>query len=105
PPRSGGVTDWHLEPRFSAGHRVWIRWTPYAASSPTITRFIPGPNEDEREPMFIQLHDPDYVPEPMYPEYIPLEDEHVLPAEEKPMLGFGIVLLGKEEEFEVDGLL
>nr|GEU42253.1 hypothetical protein [Tanacetum cinerariifolium] len=34
-------------------------------------------DEDEREPMFIQLHDPDYVPEPMYPEYIPLEDEHV----------------------------
>nr|GEW18752.1 retrovirus-related Pol polyprotein from transposon TNT 1-94 [Tanacetum cinerariifolium] len=39
-------------------------------------------DEDEREPMFIQPHDPDYVPEPMYPEYIPLEDEHVLPAEE-----------------------
>ncbi|GKD79932.1 hypothetical protein Tco_1342553, partial [Tanacetum coccineum] len=34
-------------------------------------------DEDEREPMFIQPQDPDYVPEPMYPEYIPLEDEHV----------------------------
>ncbi|GJR93785.1 hypothetical protein Tco_0265959 [Tanacetum coccineum] len=33
-------------------------------------------DEDEREPMFIQAHDPDYVPEPIYPEYIPLEDEH-----------------------------
>nr|GEV19257.1 hypothetical protein [Tanacetum cinerariifolium] len=32
-----------------------------------------------------ELHDPDYVPEPMYPEYIPLEDEHVLPTEEKPL--------------------
>ncbi|GJT22845.1 hypothetical protein Tco_0892782 [Tanacetum coccineum] len=31
------------------------------------------------------LHDPDYVPEPMYPEYIPLEDEHVFPAEEQPL--------------------
>ncbi|GJW80173.1 hypothetical protein Tco_0144148 [Tanacetum coccineum] len=30
-------------------------------------------------------HDPDYVPEPMYPEYIPLEDEHVFPAEEQPL--------------------
>nr|GEV63601.1 putative reverse transcriptase domain-containing protein [Tanacetum cinerariifolium] len=30
-------------------------------------------------------HDPDYVPEPMYPEYIPLEDEHVLSAEEQPL--------------------
>nr|GEZ32015.1 hypothetical protein [Tanacetum cinerariifolium] len=42
-------------------------------------------DEDEREPMFIQPHDPDYVPEPMYPEYIPLEDEDVLPAEEQPL--------------------
>ncbi|GJQ96850.1 hypothetical protein Tco_0007989 [Tanacetum coccineum] len=32
-------------------------------------------DEDEREPMFVQAHDPDYVPEPIYPEYIPLEDE------------------------------
>ncbi|GJY71140.1 hypothetical protein Tco_0474843, partial [Tanacetum coccineum] len=30
-------------------------------------------------------HDPDYVPEPMYPEYIPLEDEHVFPTEEQPL--------------------
>nr|GEV85720.1 retrovirus-related Pol polyprotein from transposon TNT 1-94 [Tanacetum cinerariifolium] len=42
-------------------------------------------DEDEHEPMFIQPHDPDYVPEPMYPEYIPLEDEHVLSAEEQPL--------------------
>ncbi|GJX02537.1 putative reverse transcriptase domain-containing protein [Tanacetum coccineum] len=42
-------------------------------------------DEDEREPMFIQAHDPDYVPEPIYPEYIPLEDEHELPAEEQPL--------------------
>nr|GFA05923.1 hypothetical protein [Tanacetum cinerariifolium] len=35
--------------------------------------------------MFIQPHNPDYVPEPMYPEYIPLEDEHVLSAEEQPL--------------------
>ncbi|GJU30172.1 putative reverse transcriptase domain-containing protein [Tanacetum coccineum] len=57
--------------------------------------YIPGPeepqtppvpqDEDEREPMFIQPHDPDYVPEPMYPEYIPLEDEHVFLAEEQPV--------------------
>nr|GEU33120.1 putative reverse transcriptase domain-containing protein [Tanacetum cinerariifolium] len=43
------------------------------------------PDENEREPMFVQLRDPDYVPEPMYPEYIPLEDEHVLLAEEQPL--------------------
>nr|GEW53698.1 hypothetical protein [Tanacetum cinerariifolium] len=42
-------------------------------------------DEDEHEHMFIQPHDPDFVPEPIYPEYIPLEDEHVFPAEEKPL--------------------
>ncbi|GJR92944.1 hypothetical protein Tco_0265118 [Tanacetum coccineum] len=42
-------------------------------------------DEDEREPMFIQAHDPDYVSEPIYPKYIPLEDEHEFPAEEQPL--------------------
>nr|GEX82077.1 hypothetical protein [Tanacetum cinerariifolium] len=42
-------------------------------------------DEDERELRFIQAHDPDFVPEPVYPEYIPLEDEHVLPVEEQPL--------------------
>ncbi|GKB92317.1 hypothetical protein Tco_0964589, partial [Tanacetum coccineum] len=56
---------------------------PVAPPSPD---YIPGPedpqtppvpqDEDEREPMFTQAHDPDYVLEPVYPEYIPLEDEH-----------------------------
>ncbi|GKE28589.1 hypothetical protein Tco_1443973, partial [Tanacetum coccineum] len=32
-----------------------------------------------------QAHDPDYVPEPIYPEYIPLEDEYEFPAEEQPL--------------------
>ncbi|GKE74195.1 hypothetical protein Tco_1536236 [Tanacetum coccineum] len=53
-----------------------------------ILRVITPPvpqDEDEREPMLIQAHDPDYVPEPMYPEYIPLEDEHVFSAEEQPL--------------------
>ncbi|GKE82969.1 hypothetical protein Tco_1552969 [Tanacetum coccineum] len=48
------------------------------------TRPVPQ-DEDEREPMFAQAHDPDYVSEPVYPEYIPLEDEHVFPAEEQPL--------------------
>ncbi|GKG16222.1 hypothetical protein Tco_0358545, partial [Tanacetum coccineum] len=42
-------------------------------------------DEDEREPMFVQAHDPDYMPEPIYPEYIPLEDYHEFPAEEQPL--------------------
>nr|GEW02074.1 hypothetical protein [Tanacetum cinerariifolium] len=46
----------------------------------------PAPqDEDEHEPMFIQLHDPDFVPELIYPEYIPLVDEHVLLADEQPL--------------------
>nr|GEY26316.1 hypothetical protein [Tanacetum cinerariifolium] len=52
--------------------------------SPIQTPPVPQ-EEDEREPMFIQPHDPDYVPRPMYPEYIPLEEEHVLPAKEQPL--------------------
>nr|GEU95524.1 reverse transcriptase domain-containing protein [Tanacetum cinerariifolium] len=55
-----------------------------ASQSPIQTPPVPW-DEDEREPMFIQPHDPDYVPEPMYPEYIPLEDEYVLLTEEQPL--------------------
>ncbi|GKF91552.1 hypothetical protein Tco_0275253, partial [Tanacetum coccineum] len=59
---------------------------PIQLVAPPSSNYIPGPEDpqtppvpqdkDEREPMFIQPHDPDYVPEPIYPEYIPLEDEH-----------------------------
>ncbi|GKC24330.1 hypothetical protein Tco_1026480 [Tanacetum coccineum] len=65
---------------------------PVAPPSPD---YIPGPedpqtplvpqDEDEREPMFVQAHDPDYVPEPIYPEYIPLEDDHEFLAEGQPL--------------------
>ncbi|GJU32960.1 hypothetical protein Tco_1176549 [Tanacetum coccineum] len=36
-------------------------------------------------PDYIQAHDPDYVPEPIYPEYIPLEDEHEFLAKDQPL--------------------
>ncbi|GJV89224.1 hypothetical protein Tco_1533162 [Tanacetum coccineum] len=65
---------------------------PVAPPSPD---YIPDPedpqtppvpqDEDKRELMFVQAHDPDYVLEPIYPEYIPLEDEHEFPAEEQPL--------------------
>nr|GFB99878.1 hypothetical protein [Tanacetum cinerariifolium] len=46
----------------------------------------PAPqDEDEHELVFIQPHDPDFMLEPIYLEYIPLEDEHILPAEEQPL--------------------
>ncbi|GKD66798.1 hypothetical protein Tco_1308906, partial [Tanacetum coccineum] len=70
---------------------VYTNSEPGRPVAPPSLDYIPGPeepqtppipqDEDEREPMFIQPHDPDYVPEPMYPEYIPLEDEHLDPEE------------------------
>nr|GEW68270.1 hypothetical protein [Tanacetum cinerariifolium] len=72
---------------------VYIDFEPRRPVASPSLDYIPGPeepqtpptpqDEDEREVMFIQPHDPDYVPEPMYHKYIPLEDEHVLLAEEQ----------------------
>nr|GEY69477.1 hypothetical protein [Tanacetum cinerariifolium] len=74
-----------IRQRFSAGHRVRIRWTHYDAS-PEEPHTPPAPqDEDEHELVFIQPRDLDFVPEPIYPEYIPLEDEHVFPAKEQPL--------------------
>ncbi|GKD65933.1 hypothetical protein Tco_1308041, partial [Tanacetum coccineum] len=63
--------------------------------APSSLDYKPGPedphtppvpqDEDEQEPRFVQAHDPDFVPEPVYPEYMPLEDEHVFLAEEQPL--------------------
>ncbi|GKE72918.1 hypothetical protein Tco_1534959 [Tanacetum coccineum] len=68
---------------------------PIQPVAPPLPDYIPGledpqtppvpQDEDEREPMFVQAHDPDYVPKPIYPEYIPLEDDHEFPAEEQPL--------------------
>ncbi|GKB21918.1 hypothetical protein Tco_0855841 [Tanacetum coccineum] len=68
---------------------------PIQPVAPPSPNYIPGPedpqtpqvpqDEDEREPMFVQAHDLDYVPKPIYPEYIPLEDEHEFLAEEQPL--------------------
>ncbi|GJZ29389.1 putative reverse transcriptase domain-containing protein [Tanacetum coccineum] len=47
---------------------------------------LPVPqDEDERKPMFIQARDPDFVPEPVYPEYIPLGNDYEFSAEEQPL--------------------
>ncbi|GKG13370.1 hypothetical protein Tco_0350330, partial [Tanacetum coccineum] len=43
--------------------------------------YIPGPEEPQSPPPL------DFVPEPMYPEYIPQKDE-ILPAEEQPLPTF-----------------
>nr|GFC14687.1 hypothetical protein [Tanacetum cinerariifolium] len=49
----------------------------------------PSPqDEDVHEPVFMQPHDPNFMPEPIYHDYIPLEDEHILLAEEQPLPPF-----------------
>nr|GEY26423.1 putative ribonuclease H-like domain-containing protein [Tanacetum cinerariifolium] len=61
-------------------------WSFQADEEPTnyaLMAFSSSSFSSDNEP-----HDPDYVPEPMYPEYIPLEDEHVLPAQEQPSVQY-----------------
>ncbi|GJV58018.1 hypothetical protein Tco_1459023 [Tanacetum coccineum] len=42
-------------------------------------------NEDGLSNVRYRAHDPNILPEPIYPEYIPLEDDHEFPAEEQPL--------------------
>nr|GEW08590.1 reverse transcriptase domain-containing protein [Tanacetum cinerariifolium] len=95
-----GRVFWGADKELSDGGSPWVivygydglPMMPVAQPSPY---YIPGPEEpqtppspqegDEHELMFIQPHDPNFVPEPIYLEYIPLEDEHILPAEEQPL--------------------
>ncbi|GKA26135.1 hypothetical protein Tco_0712244, partial [Tanacetum coccineum] len=49
-----------------------------ALQAPPSLNYIPGTEEPQSPPL------PDFVPEPVYPEYIPQEDE-VFPAEEQPL--------------------
>nr|GEV23526.1 hypothetical protein [Tanacetum cinerariifolium] len=68
---------------------------PMLLVAPPSPDYIPGPEEPQTPPapqdkdghelMFIQTHDPNFVPEPIYPEYIPLKDEHILLAKEQPL--------------------
>ncbi|GKF79043.1 hypothetical protein Tco_0234611, partial [Tanacetum coccineum] len=59
-----------------------VTYTSVNTNSEPVRAFWPADEElsDGGSP---QAHNPDYVPEPIYPEYIPLEDEHVFPAEEQ----------------------
>nr|GEV91572.1 hypothetical protein [Tanacetum cinerariifolium] len=79
--------------------------------SPEEPQTPPAPqNEDEYEPIFIQPHDPDFVLELIYPEYIPLKDEHILSTEEQPLPPVvsliaespGYVVESDPEEYEDD---
>ncbi|GKG08312.1 hypothetical protein Tco_0334144, partial [Tanacetum coccineum] len=83
---SSVVTYTSVYTDFEPGRVFWGADEEISNGGPEEPQTPPVPqDEDEREPMFIQAHDPDYVPEPIYPEYIPLENEHVFPAEEQPL--------------------
>nr|GEW03245.1 putative reverse transcriptase domain-containing protein [Tanacetum cinerariifolium] len=102
---SGGVTDWHHEPREDLAEtgppRVIVYGydglpiQPVATPSPD---YVPGPEhppspdyvpDPEHPPSPIEIH---YVPEPEYPEYLaPSDDEasledHPLPADASPIV-------------------
>nr|GEY16007.1 retrovirus-related Pol polyprotein from transposon TNT 1-94 [Tanacetum cinerariifolium] len=95
-----GRVFWGEDEELSDGGPPWVivfgyNGLPMLPVAPPSPDYIPGPEEpqtppapqdkDEHDPMFIQPHDPNFVPELIYPEYIPLEDEHILSAEEQPL--------------------
>ncbi|GJT32937.1 hypothetical protein Tco_0923356, partial [Tanacetum coccineum] len=49
-----------------------------ASQAPPLPNYIPGPEELQSPPPL------DFVPKPMYPEYMPLDDK-ILSAEEQPL--------------------
>nr|GEX32897.1 putative reverse transcriptase domain-containing protein [Tanacetum cinerariifolium] len=94
--RFGGVTDWYQSQAIMSNTSSVVTYTFVYTDSETRRVFwgadeelsdggLGHRDEDELEHMFIQPHDPDFLPEPIYPEYIPLEDEHILLAEERPL--------------------
>ncbi|GKG36190.1 hypothetical protein Tco_0443868, partial [Tanacetum coccineum] len=55
--------------------------------------YIPGP-EEPQSPLPL-----DFVPEPMYPEYIPLQKDEILPAEEQPLPAAASLLIPRLDLF------
>ncbi|GJU73008.1 putative reverse transcriptase domain-containing protein, partial [Tanacetum coccineum] len=62
-------------------HRTY-RTDVYLAEGPPSPDYVPGPEEPEQAPPS-PIYIP-FVPEPVYPEFLPVDDE-VFPAEEQPM--------------------
>ncbi|GKE57523.1 hypothetical protein Tco_1496708, partial [Tanacetum coccineum] len=62
-----------------------ITYTSVYTDSEPGRAFWGADDEEISEGGIPRAHDPDYVPEPVYHEYTPLEDEHVFPAEEQPL--------------------
>nr|GEV95725.1 hypothetical protein [Tanacetum cinerariifolium] len=95
-----GIVFWGADEELSDGGSLRVIVYGYdglliLSVAPLSPDYIPGPeepqtppapqDEDEHKFMFIQPHVLNFVPEPIYPEYIPLEDEHILPTEEQPL--------------------
>nr|GEZ12166.1 reverse transcriptase domain-containing protein [Tanacetum cinerariifolium] len=93
-----GRVFWGADEELSEGGSLWVivygyDGLPMLPVAPPSPDYILGPEEpqtppapqyeDTHEPMFIQPHDPDFMPEPIYPKYIPLKEEHILSAEEQ----------------------
>ncbi|GJT05552.1 E-beta-farnesene synthase, partial [Tanacetum coccineum] len=93
---------WHLEEihvTWAHLEKKWTRLRTYTKSLEEFPTDFWGADDEEISegaiPRVIVLgykglpmqpaHDPDYVPEPIYPEYIPLEDDHEFLAEEQPL--------------------
>ncbi|GJV23575.1 hypothetical protein Tco_1376270 [Tanacetum coccineum] len=72
----GGVTDWYQEPRILQSP---TRRYPVHLRAPLSSDYVPGLEEPEQAPPLLE-----FVPEPVYPEFMPPEDG-VLPAEEQPL--------------------
>ncbi|GKA51034.1 hypothetical protein Tco_0744230, partial [Tanacetum coccineum] len=78
-----GRAFWPADEELSDGGSHWVivygyDGLPIQPVAPPTPDYIPGPEDP-------QAHDPDYVSEPIYPEYISLEDKHVFPTEKQPL--------------------
>ncbi|GJS73216.1 hypothetical protein Tco_0706057 [Tanacetum coccineum] len=62
-----------------------VTYTSVYTDSEPDRAFWGADDEEISEGGIPRAHDPDYVPEPIYHKYIPLEDEHEFPAEEQPL--------------------
>ncbi|GKF62837.1 hypothetical protein Tco_0182891 [Tanacetum coccineum] len=62
-----------------------VTYTSVYTDSEPDKAFRGADNEEISKGGITQAHDPDYVPESIYPEYIPLEVDHEFPAEEQPL--------------------
>nr|GEW12746.1 hypothetical protein [Tanacetum cinerariifolium] len=60
--------------------------------------YVPSPEEPEQSPPS-PVYMP-YVPEPVYPEYIPVEDE-VFPAEEQPLPAAALMMMRRRSPLEM----